>query len=155
MSQQDAFSFLNPGRLVDRNLELVLVQKCPADLSRGFVPAYGFEMRRVGDDRKMGDISLRVGNNENIRKYAGHIGFNVEPKFRGNRYAVRSCILILPLAKSHSINPVFLTCNPENIASRRTCEIVGAKFVEIVTVPKDHLLYKKGDHFKCRYRLDL
>ena len=88
--------------------------------------------------------------------YAGHIGYGVNQEYRGNRYAARSCQLILPLAKRHGINPIWITCNPDNIASRRTCEIAGAKFVEIVEIPKKfYYLYKKADRLKCRYRIDL
>jgi len=155
MSQEEDFSSPNPGRLIDGDLELVLVQKSPADPQKGYVPAYGFEMRKRGEGTKMGSISLRVGDNENIRKYAGHIGFRVEPEFRGHRYASRSCILLLPLARRHGLNPIWITCNPDNIASRKTIEIVGGKFVEEVPVPKDNPLYEMGDRVKCRYRLDL
>ena len=156
MNDDNAFRFLQPGRLVDGDLELILVEKCPADSSRGYVPAYEFAMRPVGQNTNIGHISLRIGNDENLEKYAGHIGYNVTPAYRGHRYAARSCQLILPLARRHEINPIWITCNPDNIASRRTCEIVGAKFVETVEVPrKFYHLYQKSDRIKRRYRIDI
>ena len=155
MNDDNAFRFLPPGRLVNGDLELILVEKHLADSSRGYVPAYEFAMRLVGQNTNMGNISLRIGNDENLEKYAGHIGYNVTLVYRGNRYAARSCQLILPLARCHGINPIWITCNPDNIASRRTCEIVGAKFVETVEVPrKFYHLYKKSDRIKRRYRID-
>lgn len=155
MSDDNAFRFLHPGRLVDGDLELILVEKRPADSSRGYVPSYEFAMRSVGPNTNMGHISLRIGNDENLEKYAGHIGYNVTPAYRGHRYAARSCQLILPLAHRHEINPIWITCNPDNMASRRTCEIVGARFVETVEVPrKFYHLYKKSDRIKRRYRID-
>ena len=155
MNDDNAFRFLPPGQLVNDDLELILVEKHLADSSRGYVPAYEFAMRPVGQNTNMGNISLRIGNDENLEKYAGHIGYNVTPTYRGNRYAARSCQLILPLALCHGINPIWITCNPDNIASRRTCEIVGARFVETVEVPrKFYHLYQKSDRIKRRYRID-
>ena len=155
MSDDNAFKFLPPGQLVDGDIELILAEKRPADSLRGYVPAYEFAMRPVGQHTNIGHISLRIGNDENLEKYAGHIGYNVRPAYRGHRYAARSCQLILPLARRHGINPIWITCNPDNIASRRTCEIVGAKFVETVEVPrKFYHLYKQSDRIKHRYRID-
>jgi len=45
--------------------------------------------------------------------------------------------------------------SPDNIASTRTCELVGAKFVEIVNQPADTDMYQQGERQKCRYRLNL
>ena len=150
-----AFRFLDPGRLVDGELELVLVRRDPGDDSWDWSPTYIFEMRHTIRGVRMGTISLRIGHTENLEKYAGHIGYYVSPPYRGHRYAARSCRLLLPLAKQHGINPVWITCNPDNLPSRRTCEIVGAVYVETVPVPRDHILYLQGDRYKCRYRVDL
>jgi hypothetical protein len=45
--------------------------------------------------------------------------------------------------------------HPDNIASRRTFELAGAKFVEIVDLPEDTDMYQEGERQKCRYRIDL
>ena len=149
-----AFSFLEPGKLTDNELELVLVKKIPADEKKGYVPSYEFEMRNAKTGEKIGDINLRVGNNENT-KYGGHIGFEVDENFRGHRYAARSLKLLFPLAKKHGINPLWITCNPENTPSRKTCELAGGKLIEIVDLPKHNDQYQRGDRKKCRYRFDL
>lgn len=152
---QDDSGFLDPGPLIDEDLELVLTRKTPGDPARGIVPAYAFQMVRHGAGIHMGNITLRVGNTEDILKYAGHIGYSVIPQYRGNRYAARSCVLLFPLALRHRLNPLWITCNPDNWASRRTCEIVGARLVEIVEIPPYHEFYINGEREKCRYRVDL
>ncbi len=149
------FVFLDPGRLVDKDLELVLVEKRPEDPERERVPAYVFEMRLAGTDKKIGEIELRIGNIEKIVKYSGHIGYGVDPEYRGHRYAARSCRLLFPLAKRHGINTLWITCAPDNIASRKTCEIAGGKFVEIVDLPENNDIYREDDRQRCRYRFDL
>jgi RimJ/RimL family protein N-acetyltransferase len=50
---------------------------------------------------------------------------------------------------------VWLTVDPKNIPSRRTCEILGATFVETVRIPKDHEMYAQGARHRRRYRLGL
>jgi tagatose 1,6-diphosphate aldolase len=50
---------------------------------------------------------------------------------------------------------LWITCNPENVASRRTCELVGGELVDIVELPPDIDMYKEGERQKCRYRVRL
>jgi len=149
------FLFLDPGRLVDGDLELVLVERIAAVPRRGLVPAYKFEMQHTVQGTPMGRLDLRVGDTEDLRLYAGHIGYGVFEPYRGHHYAARSCRLVLPLARRHGLDAVWITCNPDNIASQRTCERVGATFVEVVDVPKRLDMYKRGEREKCRYRIDL
>ena len=149
----EEFQFLDPGPLNDDELELVLVETTPGDPSREWLPAYVFEMRVGG--RKAGGLNLRIGNTHNIVMYGGHIGYGVEPEHRGHHCAERACRLILPLAKAHGLDPIWITCNPDNIPSRRTCERLGAELVEIVPLPEDNDQYLDGDREKCRYKLEL
>ncbi len=149
-----AFEFINPGRLVDSDLELVLVKKTPADAVKGYVPGYEFEMRRFGEATVLGSIRLRIGSAAGLR-YPGHIGYEVKSGFRGKRYAARSCRLLIPLARSHGLKALWLTVDPDNIASLRTCEILAARYVETVPVPGDHPMYSEGARHRSRYRLDI
>jgi tagatose 1,6-diphosphate aldolase len=138
--------------LVDHELELHLNERTLGD-TRTRPPTYRFEMRVGG--HLAGSISLRLGHSEYIEKYAGHIGYGVEPIFRGHRFAARACQLVFPVARRHGFRSLWITCNPENVASRRTCEIVGGALVDIVDVPPMIDLYREGDRQKCRYRVTL
>jgi len=149
------FEFYEPGRLVDGELELILVDKYPADPAENHVPVYKFKMTQVGQDDEIGRIDLRVGDTDHIVQQAGHIGYRVYPSQRGHRYAARACRLLLPLARRHGLNPLWITCDPRNLASRRTCESAGAELVEIVDLPAGSDMYRRGERQKCRYRLDL
>jgi len=154
LMKKKSFSFIDPGQLIDHELELLLIEKIPGLPDKGYLPSYTFDMQHVDKGEKMGRISLRIGYTENIR-YDGHIGYSVDESYRGNHYAARSCLLILPFAKDNGLNPVWITCNPDNIASRRTCEIAGGNLIEIVDVPAYRENYKRGERQKCRYRFDL
>jgi predicted acetyltransferase len=152
---QNAFSFLDPGVLIDDDLQLVLAQTANAQHTRGWAPHYIFQMVRVADRAKMGSISLRIGDTHFLTMYAGQIGYGVEPAFRGHRYAARSVRLLLPLARRHGLNPLWITCNPDNWASRKSCEIAGAQLIEVVDLPADCDMYRAGERRKCRYRIEL
>jgi predicted acetyltransferase len=147
--------FVDPGQLVDDDLELVLIARYPADPIKKYTPMYRFEMRASGSAQSVGTIDLRVGHTTYLERYAGHIGYRVEPPYRGHHYAARSCRLLFPLARLHGLNPLWITCDPDNLASRRTCELLGARLVGIARVPRDTELYRLGQCWKCRYRVDL
>ena len=59
------------------------------------------------------------------------------------------------MARRLMLDPLWITCDPENLASRRTLELAGARFVEVVNVPEDCVIAQSGHRMKCRYRLDL
>jgi tagatose 1,6-diphosphate aldolase len=103
---------------------------------------------------ELGTIRLRVGSTTHIERYAGHIGYAVHPPHRGHHYAARSVRLLLPFGQSLGLTPLWITCDPENLASRRTLEFAGAQFVEIVDVPADCVIFQTGHPQKCRYRLE-
>ena len=149
------FQFHDPDPLVDDDLVLVLREEYPGDPAINYVPAYKFKMLLRDQPEEIGNIELRVGNTDSIVLYGGHIAYGVEPAYRGQHYAARACRLLLPLARSHGLTTIWITCNPDNFASRRTCELAGATLVEIVDLPEDNDMYQRGERQKCRYRLDL
>jgi tagatose 1,6-diphosphate aldolase len=213
----ESFQFLDPGLLVDGNLELAsphegLIDdllasarhpltlrdapgdakvsrteledylraapagRVPSDPQRKRCPQYDFWMvrrdepgaRNTGTSllarwfalaapplRVLGGITLRVGRTPSIEMYYGHVGYHVFPAARGHHYAERACRLLLPLARRHGLNPLWITCNPDNLASRRTCERLGMCLVETVAVPGEEALYLRGEREKCRYRLEV
>jgi len=191
------FAFLNPGPLVDGELELIapsgewidaILTACrhpqtltenPAlgqttrrqleeflenfplgrqstDAVGSPTPCYYFWLRlTTGPLPIAGGLALRIGRSYDVEMYYGHIGYHVYPPLRGRHLAERACRLIFPLAAQHQLNPLWITCNPDNLPSRRTCERLGGKLVETVPVPEEHPLYQRGDTDKCRFRIDL
>ncbi len=128
----------------------------PGEPQRDSVPSYHFWMKLTnGPLRIGGGIGLRIGDNENLRNYVGHIGYNVYPPARGHHLAERATRLLFPLAAQHGLKTLWITANPDNIASRRTCERLGGVLVNIVKVPPEHELHARGEFKKCRYRIDL
>lgn len=149
------FEFYDPGVLVDGDLTLRLEQTLLDTSGWEPLPTYRFRMVNGADSAEMGFINVRIGTGENLTRYRGHIGYGVDAQYRGRRYAARACLLVLPLARRHGLNPLWIACNPDNVASRRTCERIGARLVEVIIVPAGTEAYEAGAREKCRYRLDL
>jgi predicted acetyltransferase len=138
-----------PLRDDDLTLELASFQPHPIHK----VPTYYFRMTHRDSREELGLINLRVASTPHIELYAGHIGYGVRPASRGHRYAARATRLLIPLARELNLNPLWITTDPDNIASRRSCELAGAEFVEIVEVPDRCIIHRDGHPRKCRYRL--
>ena len=139
--------------LRDEVLSLGLVEFAEHPAHR--VPAYFFRMMLVASGNEVGRINLRLGSDRHIRFHAGHVGYEVYPAFRGKRYASRALVLLKALARQAGIDPVSITCDPENNASRRTCEIAGATLVDVVDLPADCVIHRNGHPRKCLYHLSV
>lgn len=150
-----ASPWLRPERLRDGELSLDLDEIKPGNARRKYVPQIRWHLIRDGRDNPAGYVNIRIGNTPEILLYVGHIGYFVEPDCRGRHFAERATRLLLPFARSEGLNPLWITCNPDNLPSRRTIERLGAEFVKIVDVPRNTDMYERGETQKCRYRLDL
>jgi predicted acetyltransferase len=117
-------------------------------------PTYRFDIVRNSDGAEIGCIDLRVGFDEEIY-YSGNIGYRIYEDYRGRGCAAKAASLLFGLAKEHGMEKLMLTCNPDNVASAKTCERIGAKYVEFVRVPKTSEQHQQGDRFKKRFELDL
>jgi len=143
------------GTLTDGEIEVVVAEKRPDAPGKLYTPAYCFDIRLSDNREPVGSIDLRVTNATHIIMYGGHIGYGINRKHRGKRYAVKACNLVKQVALDHGFKTLWITCNPNNYPSRRTCEILGCELVEIVNVPANTDMYREGDRQKCRYKWDL
>jgi tagatose 1,6-diphosphate aldolase len=149
------FQFIRNGKYVDADLQLVLTKTTPANPAKRYVPGYEFEMRRLGKETKVGCIRLRIGRTRSLTGWCGHIGYEVAANHRGHRYAARSCTLLFPLAYAHGLRTLWITCDPKNMASRRTCELAGGQYIDTVRVPTGTEMYALGRRRVRRYRFAL
>ena len=150
----EQFEFLPAVELKDSLLELVLDECQPAEKSVWQVPAYIFSVQLRATGKIIGRVSLRIGSEEQL-KYSGHIGYQIDPDYRGHHYSERAARLVLPIARRHGLNEVWITCNPDNPASQQTIERLGAKYIETVDVPEDYPMSPGAMRQKRRYCLKL
>ena len=139
-----------PAGLAFGAVSLAFIDVVPGDDAKGFAPAYHFHIM-LADGHEAGHINFRVGDSDHVRRCAGHIGFAIAEPFRGHGYAFQACRALEPFVRT--IYPVVvLTCDPENVASQRTIEKLGARFVERVPVPPDDPQYLRGSRTKLLYQ---
>ncbi len=138
--------------LQDEEIKLNLERTAEGN-DQGWVPVYYFAICNH-EGTKMGTCDLRIGHNENLY-YGGHIGYRVEPPYRGHHYAAKACRLLFQLARKHDLGYVIITCNPDNHASRKTCEHLGGTLLEIAQLPEDNDMREEGDTEKCIFRFEL
>ena len=50
---------------------------------------------------------------------------------------------------------LYITCNPDNYASRKTCEYAGGTLLEIAELPEENDMRDKGEFEKCIYKFTL
>ena len=99
---------------------------------------YRFNIKTNLNNNIVGQCSFRVGDVDNRHiKYGGNIGYNIDEKYRGNKYSLKACKLLIYLAKLHGMKNVYITCDPENIASIRICDLLGAEFITVLNLPED------------------
>jgi hypothetical protein len=123
-----------PDTLSFGQVSLRFVRVIPGDPLRDFVPAYHFRIE-VADGSDTGHVNFRVGDTEHVRVCAGHIGFEIEERFRGHGYAFKACRAIAPFVRS-IYEAVTITCDPDNLASIRTIERLEAEFMDEVQFPR-------------------
>lgn len=138
-----------PDTLSYGAVSLRLVKVVPGEPSRGIVPYYHFQVL-LADGTEVGHINFRVGDTEHVRVAAGHIGYGILEAHRGHRYAFQACRAIAPFVRSF-YHIVTITCDPDNQASRRTIERLGAAFRDEVAVPPHDPQFQRGFKRKRRY----
>lgn len=154
MPSADIFEFLDPALPVDDDLQLILAERVTGANSLWGVPAYAFQIQRASGEY-VGRLRLRVGWNENVIRYAGHIGYAVQTAHRAHHYAERACRMIIPLAKRHHMTALWITCQPDNAPSGRTLERLGARYVGILAVPPEYPLDAGTERKKTYFRRKL
>ncbi|OEV02744.1 GNAT family N-acetyltransferase [Streptomyces oceani] len=73
----------------------------------------------------LGRIAIRHELNDFLRDYGGHIGYDVRPAARRRGHATAMLRAALPRARYLGLGSVLVTCDTDNIASRRVIENCG------------------------------
>ena len=107
------------------------VDTCPA----GYVPSSLYLAIRESDDTLVGMIDIRHHINHPILStWGGHIGYSVISSQRGKGYAKEMLRLSLQICKQRGIDKVLITCDENNIASRKTILANGGIYEKTIPV---------------------
>ena len=134
----------------DSVIDLIPIHFTPPDPSMGFGREQIWRITFHNSRKEIGQISYRDGESRCIY-YFGHIGYHIDPPYRGHHYAKSACLLLTNEIRRSGKKTVVITCDPDNIPSRRTCEHLGCSWEGIVVVPDDIQKKYEISSVKCRY----
>ena len=139
----------------DGEITLHVAPISAADETKGYVPAYKFEIIHLGDGAAVGQIDLRLGYVRNLY-FGGNIGYAVKEEYRGNGYARKACKLVFEIARVHRMPYLMISCREDNIPSRKTLEGLPGTLLETRVPPSYSSLYRLGETTPhCYFRYDL
>ena len=73
----------------------------------------------------LGRISIRHRLTARLSEIGGHIGYDIRPSARQRGHATAMLAAALPVTHSLGIDPALLTCDENNMASRKVIEANG------------------------------
>ena len=87
----------------------------------------------IVNDQVVGRISFRHKLNAKLKSQGGNIGYAVRPSKQGKGYATEMLNQILKKIKKMDYKKLLLTCDEDNIASRKTIENNNGKLEKVAT----------------------
>lgn len=82
----------------------------------------------VDGDEFLGRLSIRHRLNDGLLEYGGHIGYDVRESRRREGHASAMMAAALPVAHDLGIDPALITCDEDNLGSRRVIEKAGGVY---------------------------
>lgn len=140
------------NKLSNEKLSLKIIEKNLGN--DAIIPFYYYDIYENNSNEKIGKISIRIGHNYHSY-FNGHIGYEIDEKFRGNKYSLYASQLILQVAKEHNMSYIYITCSELNLASRKIIELLGANLIEICNVPTNYFGWQENMAPQCIYKLNL
>ena len=116
------------------------------------VPGFVFDIVVDEMKRVVGRIEYRYEEGRELLYY-GNVGYVIYLPYRGNGFAAKACSVMAKIIQDYDpkVKSMIITCNPDNLPSKRTIENLGAKFIRRIAIDKDHELYDQGDFEKDVY----
>lgn len=122
----------------------------------GDVPTLLYDIYVPEMKRFVGRCEFREEVGRELTFY-GNIGYIIYPPYRGHNFAYNAALQLLDIVREQKkgLHEVIITCNPDNMPSRRIIEKLNGRFLGLVNVDEDHELYEMGEVQKLVYTIKL
>lgn len=100
------------------------------DLPEGWVPDSTYWL--IDNDQFIGRVSIRHVLNKALSKVGGNIGYDIRPSMRKMGYGFKILEYALVKAKEIGLEKVLVTCNDDNIGSKKIIEKNGGIFQDSI-----------------------
>ena len=94
------------------------------------VPNRTYFLVRESDNKIIGMSNIRLELNQSLEYLGGHIGYGIRPTERRRGYNKINLYLGLKVCQKYGIKEAFLFSESTNIASWKTMEDLGGKFIK-------------------------
>jgi predicted acetyltransferase len=115
-------------------------------LPRGWVASTTLWL--VDDDDYIGSVNIRHDLTDWLLRFGGHIGYAIRPSRRRQGYGRTICRLALIEARNIGLDRVLITCDADNVGSRKIIEANGG-------VLENEVFQPENDAPKRRYWIDV
>lgn len=99
-------------------------------LPKGYIPATHYWL--IYGNEYIGEVSIRHRLTPKLKQLGGHIGYGIRPSKRRCGYGTRLLALALLKAKRLKLKCVLVTCDEDNIGSRKIIEANGGRLQDII-----------------------
>lgn len=114
-------------------MELILDEFIHEHLLPGFTPYFIY--RILVGKQDVGTCVFRLGS-DSEHEYDGHIAYTIDEAYRGRGYAYQACLLLKEKIRKEGYDHVIITCDPENLPSKKTILKLGGQYQGTKPVPK-------------------
>lgn len=102
---------------------LRIAMMTPGAAVRGYFPTVVY--LAYLDTKLVGMLNIRLSNDENLRRYAGHIGYNVRPSMRQHGIAREMLGYAVKICRQNGIMSPTVCTSHANLASQKTALSCG------------------------------
>lgn len=134
--KRDKLKFISEFRVLE-------TEKC-VEIVSFFVPSISYWLIDEEKKKFIGFVSIRNRLSESLINIGGHIGYAIAPKYRKKGYGGKLLDKGLKVAKELGLGEVLVTCDSDNIGSKKIIESREGIFINY---------YQLEDKTKLRYRI--
>jgi len=136
------------GRMFDKTYEEWMEEKRRDEFEEtrpeNYVPSSTYFL--IEGERVLGCVNIRHRLNDRLFALGGHIGGGIRPSERKKGYSNLMLSKALEIAKEMGFAAVLMTCNEDNLGSKRSIEACGGRL--------ENKIYDI-DHYVLRYWIEL
>ncbi len=118
-----------------------------ASFALGKIMDVGIDIADEFSGSTIGD--LMVGT---LKTLGGHIGYWVRPSARRRGIGSRAFLACLPHAYRLGIDPALVTCDEDNVASRRIIESGGGRYENVIGIKRRYWVPTHPDRIRTDHR---
>lgn len=94
---------------------------------------------RKSDNKMVGCMQVHHVLNKQMRDITGHVGYSVRPSERRKGYATQMLAKAKDYLSAFGFSEIYISCLPENEASRRTILTNGGEYIKTVYLEADEV----------------